>query len=210
MLLYRQAAAFAEAEIVIEKSRFIAHVRPVESREEAEEFFSEIRKKYRDATHNVPAMVLGERMQVQWGSDDGEPQGTSGAPMVQYLVNEGITNTAVIVTRYFGGIKLGTGGLVRAYTQAARAGLDASGISRIMEMSVYTVKMDYTYLSRLQAGCDRYGYIIRDIVYEDMVTAVLVCEPENIEQVRGFIKNMTGGKAEELSLEEGIARVPEA
>lgn len=209
MLLYRQAAAEAEAEIVIEKSRFIAHVRPVETREEAEEFFDEIRKKYRDATHNVPAMVLGDRMQVQWGSDDGEPQGTSGAPMVQYLVNEGITNTAVIVTRYFGGIKLGTGGLVRAYTQAAQAGLAASGISRIMEMSVYTVKIDYSHLSRLQAGCDRYCYMIRDIVYEDVVTAVLVCEPENMEQVRGAVQNMTGGKAFELSVEEGTDRVLE-
>lgn len=118
-LLYKTIAKEAEATQIIERSRFIAHVKPVETREEAENFITEIKAKYRDATHNVPAMVIGDKLQIQWASDDGEPQGTSGAPMVQMLVKEGITNIVVVVTRYFGGIKLGTGGLVRAYTSSA-------------------------------------------------------------------------------------------
>ena len=116
MKLYSTVFSEARAEQEIERSKFITTVRPVDTREEAEEFFAEVRKEFKDATHNVPAMVIGDKMQIQWASDDGEPQGTSGAPIVQMLVREGITNTALVVTRYFGGIKLGTGGLVRAYT----------------------------------------------------------------------------------------------
>lgn len=209
MLLYRQAAAEAEAEITIERSRFIAHVRPVESKEEADEFFTAVRKKYRDATHNVPAMVLGDKMQIQWGSDDGEPQGTSGAPMVQFMVNEGITNTAVIVTRYFGGIKLGTGGLVRAYTQAAQAGLAASGICQVKEMSIYTVKIDYSCLAKLQSSEEKFGYRIKEIQYEDMVKATLLAEPENLETVKSFVSNLTNGKAIIIAEEQGIESIPE-
>ena len=116
MKLYSTVFAEARAEQEIERSKFITTVRPVNTREEAEEFFAEVRKEFKDATHNVPAMVIGDKMQIQWASDDGEPQGTSGAPIVQMLVREGITNTALVVTRYFGGIKLGAGGLVRAYS----------------------------------------------------------------------------------------------
>ena len=128
MELYKTVRGESEVTQIIEKSKFIAHVRHVETREEADEFVSEIRSRYKDATHNVPAMVIGDKFQIQWASDDGEPQGTSGAPMVQMLVKEGITNIAIVVTRYFGGIKLGTGGLVRAYTGSAKAGIEAAGI----------------------------------------------------------------------------------
>ena len=127
MKLYSTVFSEARAEQEIERSKFITTVRPVDTREEAEEFFAEVRKEFKDATHNVPAMVIGDKMQIQWASDDGEPQGTSGAPIVQMLVREGITNTALVVTRYFGGIKLGTGGLVRAYTGSARLGIEAAG-----------------------------------------------------------------------------------
>ena len=118
MELYKTVRNEAEVTNIIEKSRFIAYVRPVSSKEEADAFVAEIKAKHKDATHNVPAMVIGDKFQIQWASDDGEPQGTSGAPMVQMMVKEGITNVAVVVTRYFGGIKLGAGGLTRAYTKA--------------------------------------------------------------------------------------------
>ena len=131
MELYRTVKQEASAEQIIERSRFIAHIRPVGSREEADAFVEEIRGQYRDATHNVPAMVLGDKQQVQWGSDDGEPQGTSGAPMVQLIVGEGLTDLVIVVTRYFGGIKLGTGGLVRAYTSSARLAIEAAGICAV-------------------------------------------------------------------------------
>lgn len=207
MLLYRQASENAQSEIIIEKSRFISHVRPVESREEADGFFAEIRKKYRDATHNVPAMVLGDKMQVQWASDDGEPQGTSGAPMVQLLTSMGVTNTALIVTRYFGGIKLGTGGLVRAYTQAAQAALSASGISEIREMISYIVKLDYSLLSKMTQNEGKYGYQVKNIIYEDKVTLELLCEPEKLDILKGFVSDISGGKAEILGEEKGIEKI---
>ena len=150
MELYKTVRKQAEAVQVIEKSRFIAHVCPVESREEADVFLAEIREKYKDATHNVPAMVIGDKSQIQWASDDGEPQGTSGAPMVQMMVKEGLTNLIVVVTRYFGGIKLGTGGLVRAYTSSAKLGLEAAGICSVRELAELTVKIDYPHLAKIQ------------------------------------------------------------
>ena len=133
MKLYNTVRNEAEASQIIEKSKFTAHVRPVETREEAESFIAEIKNSYKDATHNVPAMVIGDKFQIQWASDDGEPQGTSGAPIVQMLVKEEITNVVIVVTRYFGGIKLGTGGLVRAYTSSAKLGLEAAGICSVQE-----------------------------------------------------------------------------
>ena len=142
MKLYSTVLGMGQAEQVIEKSRFITYVKPVDTKEEADAFVGEIRKKHKDATHNVPAMVLGDHFQVQWASDDGEPQGTSGAPMVQMLVQEGITNVVVVVTRYFGGIKLGTGGLVRAYTSSAKQGLAAAGICDVQEMQVTEYRVD--------------------------------------------------------------------
>ena len=136
MLLYKTINGEATVQQVINKSKFIANVYPAQSREEAEDFFDVIRKEHRLATHNVPAMVLGDKLQLQWASDDGEPQGTSGSPILQLLVSEGITNVAVMVTRYFGGIKLGTGGLVRAYTSSAKIALDEAGICGVAEMAV--------------------------------------------------------------------------
>lgn len=150
MELYKTVRREAEATQIIEKSKFIAYVKPAESKEEADAFIASIRKKHRDATHNVPAMVIGDKFQIQWASDDGEPQGTSGAPIVQMLVKEGITNVAIVVTRYFGGIKLGTGGLVRAYTSSAKLGLDAAGVCSVGEVCSMHVTVDYTYLSKLQ------------------------------------------------------------
>ena len=130
MILYKTIAKEACAEQIIEKSRFITYIKPISTKEEGDEFIAGIKKKHRDATHNVPCMVVGDKMQIQWASDDGEPQGTSGLPMLQMLVNREITNVCVVVTRYFGGIKLGTGGLVRAYTSSAKLGLEAANADR--------------------------------------------------------------------------------
>ena len=148
MIQYKTVRKEAQAEQIIEKSRFIAHVKPVESREEAEEFIASVRAAHKTANHNVPALVVGDQSQLQWASDDGEPQGTSGAPIVQMLVKEGITNIVVVVTRYFGGIKLGTGGLVRAYTSSAKLGLEAAGICQVREMAVVRFEIDYSFFEQ--------------------------------------------------------------
>ena len=212
MKLYSTVCGEASAEQIIEKSRFIAYVAPVSDREEAEAFIASIRKKNKDATHNVPAMVLGDKMQIQWGSDDGEPQGTSGAPIVQMLVAQGITNVVVVVTRYFGGIKLCTGGLVRAYTSSAKLGLAAAGICDVCQRSVLTYALDYTYLAKLQnlaaqnAGADAL-FAIEDLSYTDVVQAELSCVPERADEVRALIANLTGGQGKLLGEDSRVVQV---
>lgn len=214
MELYKTVRKQAEAVQVIDKSRFIAHVCPVESREEADAFLAEIREKYKDATHNVPAMVIGDKSQIQWASDDGEPQGTSGAPMVQMMVKEGLTNLIVVVTRYFGGIKLGTGGLVRAYTSSAKLGLEAAGVCSVREMAELTVKIDYPYLAKIQnlaseqldlEEADREGeenlsnFRIANIQYTDKIDMKIQTFPGNLKNVELLFQNITSGKAEVIS-----------
>lgn len=194
MKLYNTVYKEASAEQTIEKSRFIAYVKPVESREEGDSFIAAVRKKHKDATHNVPAMVLGDKFQIQWASDDGEPQGTSGAPIVQMLVKEGITNVVVVVTRYFGGIKLGTGGLVRAYTSSAKLGLEAAGICEIVQMHLLTYQVDYTYLAKIQNDMQSSNFTIEDIRYTDVVSLDLACLPEDTEALLKRLSNMTAGK----------------
>lgn len=194
MKLYSTVLGQAQAEQVVEKSRFIAYVSPAETREEADAFIASIRKKHKDATHNVPAVVLGDKFQIQWASDDGEPQGTSGAPIVQFLVNEGITNVVIVVTRYFGGIKLGTGGLVRAYTSSAKLGIEAAGICHVEEMCALTYEIDYTYLSKLQNISSEGLFNITDIVYTHVVQVTMCLRPENLDEVTTMVKNLTAGK----------------
>lgn len=194
MKLYSTVLKEAQAEQIIEKSRFIAYISPASTKEEADAFIASIRKKHKDATHNVPAMVLGDKFQVQWASDDGEPQGTSGAPMVQLLVSEGITDVVIVVTRYFGGIKLGTGGLVRAYTSSAKLGLMAAGICDVEEMCLLTYEIDYTYLAKLQNLAAGGLFSISDTAYTDVVQVTLCMPPEKQEEVMSAVTNLTGGK----------------
>lgn len=200
MIRYNTILKGATAEQVIEKSKFITSVCPVETKEEADAFIAEIKSKYKDATHNVPSMVIGDKFQIQWASDDGEPQGTAGAPIVQMLVKEGVTNIAIVVTRYFGGIKLGTGGLVRAYTSSAKCGLEAAKICAVKDMSVVTVKLDYTYLSKLQNLSLSSDFDIQQLIYEDAVKAQLCIDPEKEQELKEMLANLTGGTV--LFLEE--------
>lgn len=208
MIQYKTIQKPGEAEQIIEKSRFIAYVKPVETREEADAFIGEIRAAHKTATHNVPAMVIGDKFQIQWGSDDGEPQGTSGAPIVQMLVKEGITNVAVVVTRYFGGIKLGTGGLVRAYTGSAKLGLEAAGLCRVQEMAVLYIKTDYSYLSKMQNMAQSGLYRIDDIQYEDKVTLKIIAAMEDAEEVKDTFINVTSGTAEIQREETALEKIP--
>jgi len=195
MKLYSTVLGEGQAEQYIEKSRFITYVKPAETKEEADEFIASIKKKHKDATHNVPAMVLGDKFQIQWGSDDGEPQGTSGAPIVQMLVNEGITNVVLVVTRYFGGIKLGTGGLVRAYTSSAKLGLEAAGIGDVKEMQILTYKVDYSVFNKIQNLYFTFDVKIANIVYADAVTCDLITDPAYTDELKELITGTSAGKA---------------
>lgn len=205
MIRYKTVKKEACAEQIIDKSKFIVYVCPVDSKDEADSFISKIKTKHRDATHNVPAMVIGEKFQIQWASDDGEPQGTSGAPIVQMLVKEGLTNIVVVVTRYFGGIKLGTGGLVRAYTGSAKLGIEAAGICEVKDLCIINYKIDYTYLSKLQNLSQNANFQITELIYEDTVKVGLSVEPEECEKLKNMIGNLTSGTG--IILKEEINQV---
>lgn len=209
MKKYRTVMKEAAAEQIIDKSRFIGYIRPVASREEAEDFFNEIRTRNRSATHNVPAYVIGDKFEHQWASDDGEPQGTSGAPIVQMLVKEGITNVALVITRYFGGIKLGTGGLVRAYTGTAKFALEEGGICAVNEMHVLTVKLDYTYHGKLSNLALNGEFNIKSTTFEDLITLELIFEPQKVEFIKSLILNITGGSCIIISESKELVKVLE-
>jgi len=215
VILYRTINSSASAEQIIEKSRFISYIKPVESKEEADEFVAEIRAMHRQATHNVPAYVIGDKMQIQWASDDGEPQGTSGAPIVQMLVKEGVTNVAVVVTRYFGGIKLGTGGLVRAYTSSAKLALNEAGICDVCDMTILDIKVDYSYLAKIQNTAmqnqdsgDGVQFVITDTKYEDAVTLTVSVDPDDADSLKSMFSNYTSGTAVIVSEKTELARKP--
>ena len=205
MIRYKSVEKEAHAEQVIDRSRFIAHIRPCGSREEAEEYIRSIRTQYRDATHNVPCFIVGEKQELMWASDDGEPAGTSGAPVMQMLGREGLTNLVCVVTRYFGGIKLGTGGLVRAYTSSARLALDAAVIREVRDLRSVHIRVPYTILGKLQNMEQNLPFTISDIEYADLVTMTLTFAPEDESLLMPGIVEMTAGNPDILWTENFLA-----
>lgn len=205
MKRYTTAAKQASAEQVIDRSRFIAHIAPVYSKEEADAFIAGVRAQYRDATHNVPAFIVGEKSELKWTSDDGEPQGTSGPPMLQMLEREGLTNVVCVVTRYFGGIKLGTGGLVRAYTSSAKLALEAAGTHTVKDVVRLTIVIPYTLLGKIQNMEKSESFAIEDIAYTDTVTLTISMDSEDAERVKALFMEVSSGSAkilkESLSVE---------
>jgi uncharacterized YigZ family protein len=184
-------------------------VKPVSAREDAEAFFAARRALHKAATHNVPAFVLGDKGELQWASDDGEPQGTSGAPILHMLTAEGLTNVALMVTRYFGGVKLGAGGLIRAYTGAARAAVDAAGICDISERAILKYRVDYGFFGKLKSISGRDGmFEIDDAAFADAVVATLACPSEGADALAALIADVTSGTGELLARETRLVAVP--
>lgn len=171
---YKTILCEAQAEIIEKKSRFIATVRPVKSEDEAKLFIDEMKKKYWNATHNVFAYQVGERNELQRFSDDGEPQGTAGMPVLNVLKGEDIKNTAIVVTRYFGGTLLGTGGLVRAYGKAAKEGVLAAGIAELILYAKYEIMTEYTDSGKVQYEILQEGHILFDTQYSDKVVYIVL------------------------------------
>ncbi len=208
MRLYDTVTRRGEAEQTIRKSRFIATAEPCSAKEDAEAFIVEISRRYRDATHNVPAYVIGGNFQIQWASDNGEPKGTAGAPIVKMLVDEGITNVAIVVTRYFGGIKLGTGGLVRAYTSSAKLGITAAGRSRAEEKILRRYAVDYGAWSRIEHYDFRGRAEVRPCEFAERVTLEIVSEESDAAECAGTLSKLTNGSIELLSEEKVIRNIP--
>ncbi|MGL4736203.1 MAG: YigZ family protein [Cellulosilyticaceae bacterium] len=190
----------AEAEIIEKKSRFIATVYPVESQEEADTYLAVLRKKYWDATHNCYAYQIGEKNEIQRFSDDGEPQGTAGKPILDVLKGQDIKNTLIVVTRYFGGTLLGTGGLVRAYGRSAKEGVLTAGLIKRMRICLFEVQSDYGLSGRVQYLLNEKGYTIRDTQYTEIVTFVVEIE---MGQEQVFTNWMIDATNAEVSIAEG-------
>ena len=183
-------------------------VSPAESREEAEEFFVAIRKKHKDATHNVPAMVLGDKMQIQWASDDGEPQGSAGRPILDVLDRKGVDSALITVTRYFGGILLGTGGLVRAYSSAASSALDDAGLARLVPFAKFSVSIAYPDWQRVSQILRREGAVISETVFGSDVTATFSVRLTDAERILAVIAEDTGGRCRTVPMGEEYLAEP--
>ncbi len=183
-------------EIVEKKSRFIATVRLVESEEEALQFIEEMRKKYWNATHNCFAYVIGERRELVRCSDDGEPSGTAGKPMLDVLLGEELYNTAVVVTRYFGGTLLGTGGLVRAYSKAVQEGLAQSEIIEKQYGSILEIGTDYQGLGKIQYIIGEKKLPILESEYTDKVTMKILLPAAETERFVAELTEGTNGRAQ--------------
>lgn len=192
---YLTLADFAQEEIVIKKSRFIGYARPVTSDKEACEFINEIKAMHRTARHNVYAYVLRDENYRRY-SDDGEPQGTAGMPVLDVLVKGGLTDCAVVVTRYFGGILLGTGGLVHAYSTAAKLAVESAGIIERALCSELTVEADYSFYGRLSSLISEFGGEVGESEFTDNVKLHFFIPAEKEAQFNAQLIDASFGKFE--------------
>jgi uncharacterized YigZ family protein len=192
---YRTVRRQASAEIVIKKSRFIGYAKPVESEEEAVAFINEIKQLHKQATHNCSAYMVGERDQFQKASDDGEPSGTAGKPILEVIKHKGLKNVAVVVTRYFGGIMLGAGGLVRAYTDGAVAGIEAADeIVNVLHREVF-VDVDYTWYGKLENVLHTKGTRVGGTDFTDRVIVRCLPEEPEADAFIAWVTDLTQGQA---------------
>ena len=199
---YRVVTEGGRGELVEKKSRFIATVRPVTTEEEAQSFVEEMKKKYWDARHNCYAFVIGGGAGTARCSDDGEPSGTAGRPMLEVLQGEGLRNVAVVVTRYLGGILLGTGGLARAYSGAVKEGLRSCRIGTMRFGTRLLIGTDYADAGKLQYLMGQRGIAAESVDYTDRVEIrVLICQ-DMLETFRREVTESTGGRAVLTELEQ--------
>ncbi|KAB2336776.1 YigZ family protein [Cytobacillus depressus] len=208
---YYTVKGYGEHEIVIQKSRFIAYVTRAESEVEAQDFIQQIKKKHWDATHNCSAYMIGENDQIQKANDDGEPSGTAGVPILEVLKKKHLKDTAVVITRYFGGIKLGAGGLIRAYGKATSEGIDTTGIVERKLMRIMHTKVDYTWLGKLENELRSSIYTLKEIHYLDNVEFETFVEEDQTDNFTNWMVELTNGqgvitKGEQLYLEDELEK----
>lgn len=202
---YQTIAKAAQDEFVEKRSRFIGYAKPVVTEAEAIAFVEEIRAKHREATHNVYAYIVRENNIARY-SDDGEPHGTAGMPVLEVMRGAELQDLAVVVTRYFGGTLLGTGGLVRAYGKGAKIAIEAAGIVRMALCDVCSMTFDYSYYARLQALVYRFGGTIRDSDFGSLVTLRFALPEEQSEAFGAALTETTFGDVScELEQKEFVA-----
>ena len=191
MTEYRVPAGAGEAEYVEKRSRFLGHVRPVESEEEARDFIAAMKKEHYDARHNCWCYILKDGPERY--SDDGEPQGTAGIPMLEVFRREGVTNLVCVVTRYFGGVLLGAGGLFRAYTKSAKDALDAAGLAVVRRWVELALPCSYAALERYKQEIAAVSGVVQEVEYGAAVTIRALVPEEACETFRARIFDLSGG-----------------
>lgn len=184
-----------EHEINIQKSRFIAHIKRAETEAEAQEFIQTLKKKYWDASHNCSAYIIGEHDQIQKANDDGEPSGTAGVPILEVLKKKKLKDTVVVITRYFGGIKLGAGGLIRAYGKATSEGLNTGGIVERRLVQIVHVTVDYTWIGKIEKELRASEYMIKNIHYLENVIFDIYVNEDQIKNFIDWIKDLTNAQS---------------
>jgi len=192
----------SQDEFIVNKSRFIGYGAPVQTEEEALSFLNEIRVKHKDATHNCYAYIIGSNMGIMRYSDDGEPGGTAGLPIIEVLKARGVTNCCVVVTRYFGGILLGAGGLVRAYSQGAASAVNACGVGVIHPTARYIMEIPYPSLGRVEYFLKSQPVIVEDKAFSDAIVMTLIVKNEDEDAFVSAITAATDGKIEPIRMEE--------
>ncbi len=207
MTEYYIPTASAEAELVEKRSRFIGQVKPVETEEEARAFVEQVKKKHYDARHNCWCYRLRDG-DVERYSDDGEPQGTAGQPMLNVFQREEVTNVVCVVTRYFGGVLLGAGGLVRAYTQSAKDALDAAGISVVRRWVEAAVPCPYSFFDRVRLEVEAHGGVLGETEYAADVTVHALLPEGQVEAFSARMTELTAGGTAVQIMGEAFKAVP--
>jgi uncharacterized YigZ family protein len=197
---YYTVKGYGVHDIEIQKSRFIAYVERAETEEEAQEFIQKIKKKNWNATHNCSAYLIGENDQIQKANDDGEPSGTAGVPILEVLKKKNLKDTVVVITRYFGGIKLGAGGLIRAYGKATSEGLGSTGIVERKLMKVMHTTIDYTMLGKVENELRTSLFKLKEIHYLDKVKIETYVEDSQSVTFEEWMTDLTSGQSH---IEEG-------
>ncbi len=206
MTEYKTIKSASSDEFIVKKSRFIGYVRPVKTQEEALAFINEIKSKHWDATHNVYAYTLKEGG-IRRFSDDGEPQGTAGIPSLDVLLKEEVVDCCVVVTRYFGGIMLGAGGLVRAYSHGAKIALDAGGIITMSLCKIVKVKSDYNFYGRLVPLICEEGGIVEDTQFTDNVEVTFRIPEDKVPFFESRLVDVSCGKFHSEVIDEKFCEI---
>ena len=194
MTEYCVPTAAGEASFTEKRSEFLGHVRPVESEEEARAFVAEMKKKYYDARHNCWCYIIKEGAERY--SDDGEPQGTAGMPMLDVLRRENLTNVLCVVTRYFGGVLLGTGGLVRAYTKSTQLALENAGINEVNRYAVVLITCPYSLLGTVQNILPEHNCIVEETDYAADVTLTATLPEDGTAALEQALRDATSANAD--------------
>ena len=192
---YLTVQTHGQAELTIQKSRFIGHIKRTETEEEAQAFIKQIKKEHNQATHNCSAYLIGEHDQIQKANDDGEPSGTAGVPMLEVLKKNELKDTTIVVTRYYGGIKLGAGGLIRAYSKSTSEALKATGIVKRQLMKNISITVEYPLLGKIENELHQKNHLIIGIDYLEHVTFNVVVAVDQVESFTDWIINLTSDNA---------------